>query len=233
MNNTQRNKLNMYEAVLTTLNTHSAVWNNMAAMNETVADLTGLLAQIRGAGAQLADSTTGLTQVKAEKKKQMANQAVALASVAFAYAAKQKDQALKSVLNYSFSKLYHETDNTSIDRCSAIYQRLLQLLPELRSYGVTETDLQNLQRVIEAFKQAIGDKGSIKSGSVVGNKTVVTLFAQTDELLKERMDKLVLWYKDTHPTFFNTYTHARNIIDLGGGKKTVKVEGKAAQVIKA
>ena len=44
------------------------------------------------------------------------------------------------------------------------------------------------------------------------------LFKQVDELLNERLDALVVQFKDSQPAFFNAYTTAREVVNAPGGR---------------
>jgi hypothetical protein len=45
------------------------------------------------------------------------------------------------------------------------------------------------------------------------------LFKDTDAILKNKLDKLILSFRITNPDFYTNYLNARIIVDLGGGKK--------------
>lgn len=222
MNITQTNKLNMFEATLTTLQNNQQSWSNIPAFAEAVAEFAAILPQIRSLGAQQVVPSAGITQSKAEKKERMAKQAFTLANIAMAYAAKEKNNELKTVLDFTFSDIHKCKDNISIDRSTAIHNRISAILPQLSSYNITGNDLASLSTAITDFQQAIGDKGTIMSGNVASTQALLRLFEEADTLLKDRLDKLIFRFQDLQPKFFDTYTNARIIRDLGKGRKIAK-----------
>lgn len=218
MNQIQQNKLNMYVAVQKTLSGQSTLWSDIVAISDAVTELNDLISLIRVMGAQRAVSTTGLTLTKAEKKKQMAEKALALGGLAFAYATKEKDQKLIAIFDYSLSDLNSVADNTAIDRCTAIHNEIIKLLPLLNGYNITEAEIAELFTAVDVFKEAIGEKGSTKGKGVASTKTLASLFKDGNSLLKNRLDKLIFRFKDNELAFFNAYTNARTPLSLGGGK---------------
>jgi len=46
------------------------------------------------------------------------------------------------------------------------------------------------------------------------------LFKETDAILKNKLDKLMLSFRITNPDFYTNYLNARIIVDLGVGTKT-------------
>ena len=65
MNNTQANKLNMYESMYKNLQDNQPIWNGIQAFAEAVNEFGALLPQIRTLSAQRIITTSGLTQMKA------------------------------------------------------------------------------------------------------------------------------------------------------------------------
>lgn len=229
MNTNEINKLNSHESTDKVLDKYYPVWSPVLAISETVTGFKGLVSQIRSMGAERAIVTTGLTQTKAEKREQMIDLALIWAGSGFAYATKQKDQTLKAVFNYSFSDLTGGADNTVLDRCQAIHNQLVKLLPVMADYQLTQTDLDEFLDAIREFKDAIGEKGSSKGTKVANTRQLKQLFREADDLLKNQLDKLVLRFKKTNPEFYNSYTNARKVVDLGGGK----VKKVTANILKA
>lgn len=224
MNNTQANKLNMYESMYKTLQDNQSLWNGIQAFAEAVNEFGALLPQIRTLSAQRIITTSGLTQMKAQKKENMAKQAVTLANVAMAYAARQKNDALKTTLDFSFSEINKSKDNTAIEMSTAIYTQINAILPELNSYGVAAGDMNALHTAIQDFQQVIGDKGNRLSGGVADTQALVRLFEEADAILKDRIDKFMFRFQDSNARFFDTYTNARVVKDLGKSHKVAKQE---------
>lgn len=57
------------------------------------------------------------------------------------------------------------------------------------------------------------------------------LFKDADLILKRKIDKLMIQFKTTNATFYNTFINARQIIDSGKGSKTLEVKLKPEEMI--
>jgi hypothetical protein len=218
MNTKEINKLNSHESTDKVLDKYNHVWSPVLAVSETVTGFKVVVLQIREMGAERAIITTGLTQTKAEKREHMIDLALIWAGSGFAYATKQKDQTLKAVFNYSFTDLTGGADNTVVDRCQAIHNQLVKLVPVMGDYQLTEAELDELLTAIKEFKDTIGEKGSSKGTKVANTQQLKQLFREADDLLRNQLDKLMLRFKKKSPEFYNAYTNARKVVDLGGGK---------------
>lgn len=224
MNKNQKNKSNMYEAVLKVLQSHSSSWQAIKALVEAVKEFEGLVAAIRHVGTQGEKDTTGVTRSKNEKKDLMVMKTSDLAAAAFAYANKHKLPELINTFNYSPSFLESADDNSAINISLAIAEEAEKISKALEDYGVSAEEIAEVKTLALVFRDSIGEKSNIKSSSVTITKNLATLFRESDSLLKTQLDKMVNRLHQKEPDFVNTYNNARIIRDLGERGK--KEEGK-------
>lgn len=219
MNNAKTNKFSMYKTVQKFGSQEAASFTAVPIIATTFADLNTLIGQVGKAAKQQGAKTKGITLSKAQQKKQMAELAVVVSGTVSAFATKTGNQELKSAMQYTFSEVNKQTDADSATTCDLIYDKALPFLPDLADYGLTTSTLADFRACIDTFEDLIG-----KRRGSVGTKTAATqdldeLFAQTDTLLKEVLDKLLQPFKSSNPNLYNQYLSARQVIDLGGRSK--------------
>jgi hypothetical protein len=219
MTTKQTNKLNMYEAVAKVMNENKTLWQDLTILTEVFAELNTLLSELRNVGSQRAKKTTGVTQNKSNKKEAMVKKATNLASSAYAYAERVKNRDLQSKFDYTYSVLFRSDDNNAINQVQAIVEEAEKIVNDLAPFGVKPEEITELKTLVESFTASIGEKSNVKSGRVSATKSLATLFKETDTLLKNQMDKLVLRLADSQATFYQTYQNARAIKDLGSRSK--------------
>ena len=219
MNNKQRNKLTMYEAVAQALQENQATWKSIKAMDKAFTTLQQLLKDIRITDTQRSKTTKGATQSKNEQKDKMALLAATMASSAYAYAGEINDSRLKAMFNYSLSTISLMDDNNAVSLCRAIYEEAEKIKKELEDYDIKAADFKELKENIDVFNASIGGNTNIKSNRVSATKTLTTLFDETDDLLRERMDKMLFRFKKDKPEFYQIYNNVRVIKDLGSRRK--------------
>ena len=66
---------------------------------------------------------------------------------------------------------------------------------------------------VEEFNGLIGKPRSILNNRYTAINTVDQLIDEGSSLLKTRMDKLMLMYRENNPEFYEGYQRARTIID--------------------
>lgn len=229
MNNSQQNKLSMYESAAKILDENKSIWQNLKALAEAVQEFTALLDALRNKGVQRAKNTTGVTQGKNAKKEQMAKKAAQLAASAFAYAEKLNDKVLQAKFNYSITDIKKTDDNNAISLTFAITEEAEKIQDKLADYGVQPEEISEVKSLGTEFKNFIGEKANVKSGRVAATGSLSDLFKAADNLLKNQIDKLLMRLKDQNPEFYRTYQNARAIRDLGG--RTRKKEEESSEKV--
>ena len=102
----------------------------------------------------------------------------------------------------------------------AVYNELKGLVAELEDYMVTAADLKVLKQAIDAYHANL--ESTQGQDSVARTRQLAGLFKQVSDHLKDHLDKLMNRIARKEPVFFDTYTNARVILDLGGGRKKVE-----------
>ena len=214
MNKRQSNKLNSYLSVKGVLESNKSIYESIEIINQTVENYFSVVNEITGIATKVELDTTGETSAKMEAKVRLANMASGLAATGAIYAFEQHDVELESALEYSYSDLRYAKDAETLEIALAIESELLDHKEELASYMVSEEDLGNLRKIIEEFLDSLAIRGGEKSRNVAETKRLALLFRIADDLLKKRLDRFILRLKIDNPTFFDTYTNARIIVDL-------------------
>ena len=93
-------------------------------------------------------------------------------------------------------------------------------MTKLDDYMVTAADLKVLKQAIDAYRTNL--ESTQRQDSVARTRQLAGLFKQASDHLSDHLDKLVNRIARKEPVFFDTYTNARVILDLGGGRKKVE-----------
>lgn len=215
MNKGQNNKLTGYKESLRVLNDYTSIWAENQVASEVVNQIKSNVDDIESSSVEKSKDTTGSTTTKNEQKETMARNASILAATGYAYAARIRNSTLQALFDYSFSALENVSDNVSIARCKAIHDALVPLLGDLANTGLGQADLTLLLKDIDGFKISIGYKSSAKNNSKTENRSLASLFDETDDLFTEQLDKLLLRYSIRFPEFHEEYVDSRRARNLG------------------
>lgn len=230
MKKTQENKLSMYLAVQKVCADNSSVWNGIVACTNAVTELQNKINEITAKRQIQEDNTKGITEDKTELRNKMVEKAMFVKGAIQAYATNTNNHALYESVNYSASEIKRIADTIARDRALLIYNKGNSNLTSLSDYGVNAGVLSGLQSSINDFAGIMASPRTAKSISKAATLEISELINEADVIVKKKLDKLMLQFKESNEAFYNTYLNAREIIDLGKGSKTIEVILNANEV---
>lgn len=215
MNNRQESKLSMSRAVEGVGLQYASVYAGNVAFKAAFELFRTKIAAILSAAQQDASVITGITADKNVSKEELCSKAAELASVAFAYASTVGSNALKNEVDFSYSKLFKLRDDLLAPNCQNIHDRVAGNAAALADYGVTAAMTTELQQLIDRYSADAPKPRTAMSSRKATTAALVTLFEELDDVLKNRLDKIIVLFEKTHPDFAAAYGTARRIIEQG------------------
>lgn len=96
-------------------------------------------------------------------------------------------------------------------------QRLLELAhkhsAQLLSYGHDPEKMSAIEQAISAYSNLIAKPMDAIAERKQKTTNLKELFARLDSVLYDKLDKLIVLFKSSHPDFYGEYRTARNVID--------------------
>jgi hypothetical protein len=217
MNATQANKLNSYLAVQGTLESHTDVWKSLPAFAVGAEELDEHISSIQSL-AQTQTSQNGAAAEKAQTFQALVGAAYEVAAATRACAVASSNQELARRVDFSRSNVGRGRDTAVVARCQDILAAATENVGSLGDYGVNQAKLNGLKKKIENFQTVQAKPRQGRATSSAATKQLGQLFGEADELLNERLDALVVQFKQSQPAFFNAYNAARVTVRITGGR---------------
>jgi hypothetical protein len=218
MNSIQLNKLNMYLAVEAVLDSHKDTWQTMPAFEAGATELSEHIANIQGL-AQTQTSKNGGSAEKAQAFQTLVDSAYEIAAATRACAVASSNSELAAQADYSRSAVGDGRDSEVVARCQSILAMATANLASLADYGVTQAKLTALKKKIENFQAVQAKPRHNIATSSAATKGMPELFFAANEVLRDRLDGLVVQFRSTEAAFYNEYNGARVIVDSPGVRK--------------
>jgi hypothetical protein len=225
MTTNQENKLTMYRAVITYLNQHKTILNSLPHFAQCFTQLKDLVNQIEENKKNQETQITGITKQKNEWRDELIELAGEVANKVKVYATFAKNTILKEEVDYTDTDLRKVAHNVLKDRAQIIYDKALENLAQLADYRVNQELLGNLAEAIQKFTDAMPNTRVSQVSKKGITKNLKNIFADIDDLFKNRLDGLLLMLKKDEAQFYTGYSNARNIIDLKGRGKNKEEAG--------
>ena len=219
MNDKQMNWLRMYRKVKGVNTDHKDVVAKYPPIGKSYQTFEGSLSQIETIASEGALSG-GSFESKEKMKESIGSLASELAASGYVYAKDIGSSELAAVLDVSFSEIRYADDQTTLSLAMAVHKELEGLLTPLKEYMITKSDLKELKQLDDAYKASLENTKSVDS--VARTRQLPGLFSKASAHLSNHLDKLMHRIKRKEKVFFDTYTNARVILDLGSGRKKME-----------
>ena len=211
----QTKKLSAHRALSTALEDFKAKWTPLGAFKRAVTAFNDCLDSIDELARIQADKSGAGTE-KALCLVALATDAHTVASAVAALASDTGDAGLAAKVNFSRSEVKRGREAEIITRCENIHAAATANLKALDGdYGVTQAKLTALQQKIDAFRTAQPKPRRSRGSTKAATEQLRVCFTKADEIASEKLDKLVVQFEASEPTFFSEYMSARKIGQAG------------------
>ena len=213
----QINKLNMCLAVLMVLTRFRTIWETVVAFSNDVTALRSNVDTLHAERQKQERTKTGVAKDKKQKKHRVSSLALRIGGILQSYATAIGDFVLYEKVNYSMTDLMNARDTVTADRCRIILTEARAVENLLGDYNLTPAMVTELSGAIDEYVDVLAAPRIAISEGSVSTRNIAGLFRSSDNILKNKLDKMMLSYETTNPDFFQEYQNARIIVDLGKG----------------
>lgn len=214
MKKTEENFLTMVTTVLTYLKNQTEVVL-LPIIDTTIAEVEEKASEADEKNRMVVNGTSGATTRKDEARESMVDEILAVSSIGSVYANIIGDPEMAYICKTSVSEFDKIRDNEIGPMCSEIVDQVEAHKEQLADYGVNDETISNARAAITTYLNYYGEKESHSAEKVSARKALTTAISEVRNLLTMRLDPLMEVYRKSNPDFFNSYTAARVIKDLG------------------
>ncbi|MBN1251811.1 MAG: carboxypeptidase regulatory-like domain-containing protein [Bacteroidales bacterium] len=221
MKSRQENKLNMYLAVISYLNTKTEIINKLPKYVESFNALNTGINNIKTLADEQSLKKSGISKNNKEFKKQLAKLAADTSRKLITFAKFTNNNLLLDEINFTESKLKYANKNNIREYAQGIYNRAQSNITELEAYGISEETQTALLAGITTFIDSIPQPRIAKANIKQNTNQIVKEFINADTALANidaAMEIIMLSELD----LYKQYKTLRKIIPLGKGSYAVK-----------
>ena len=215
MNKRQENKRTMYGGANSTLKENAQIVTGVPALATAQAELENKIAEIDVTNNQILQVVAGKRISKTAARAELTGRVVKIASAAAAFAMTTGNNELLANVGITPSALKNMRDTELIGWSEGFYNTVAPVGEQLADCGITGATLADLRAKIDQFKAATESRETGSAAQKAAHAKLNGLFRETDQLLTNVIDKLVLSLKLDHPDFYNAYQASRVIRDIG------------------
>lgn len=220
----QRNKMAMFNATKNVFGTYPEELGTINALANFIEDFKQLMLKIEEVHKVQEGNTTGNRQLKLKEEEEMITATVQIAGTMYVYAQVNNLPDLMEKCSVSVTQLRRQPDEQLKAACTNIYDEAVKLGDALSDYGKTPEQVAQLKKEIDDFAALIASPRSAIVTRSQATKELAVLIDEANDMLCNKIDKLINLLKDSQPKVYNTYKGARVIVDLRAGKKLIEAE---------
>jgi hypothetical protein len=219
MNDKQNAKLNMAQRTSETLKRYESAYSGIAPMVAAVAALNTDIANIRETQKERgAVNVPASTLEKREAERQMIEPCVKVANALYVIGFTSDNKDLTTLQGLSENSFYRLNDNAALALARRMLDLAHQYAAELQDYGIGKAEIKAMEAAIEAFHALIAKPMDTIGTRKQKTTNLTQLFAGLDSTLYDKLDRLMVLFKQAAPEFYGEYRTARNIIFSNEGK---------------
>jgi hypothetical protein len=214
MNDIQETKQRVYRTVSETCHNNEKTYAGTTAFEKAVMMLDNSIDAIgKTEQQQSGTQSEGVSEEKSKAADALAQEGVRMANAIYVFAVDTEDKVLQTKVNVNKSMFYNGHDGDALVLAKNIADEAHSHEAGLVAYGIDAAAIAALDTAVAAFDSLI-----VKPRATIDERKVYTgnlkqLFAQTDSILHDRLDKLIALFKTSAPEFYALYKNARNIIN--------------------
>jgi hypothetical protein len=212
MNKTQTNYFNMFLNVQEFFNDNSQIWSNIPRTVSYKNDFDEIIVLLREKSGVSIESIS-VSNKKDKLKEQIAQKTSAILGILTAFAHEKDDMDLAKQVDLSKSAILRLKDTELVPKVTFFISIARQYIEELADFGLSEASLTELEAMADEFNGLIGKPRSIRNKKFVALSEVEQLINEGNNLLKNKLDKLMLMFRESNPAFYDGYHRARVIVD--------------------
>lgn len=222
MNDLQEDYLSMFTVIIERCEENIDLITPVPMLLQSLTEFKAKVQQIKDIALQQDTAITGVAEDKRNLKRNLAYRSNITAKIVSAYAFRQKNFTLKAEVDYSETQLFKMRDEIIYAHCQNIHDRAQENIVALAACGLTPQIIADMQQAITDFEDFSAEPTLALNKRKIATETLITLFVETKQLLRERMDTNMSLFKLTNMHFYRLYKVSRKLRKSGGRKRKKK-----------
>ena len=211
MTSQQENKLAMFLAVKAVCATHQQDWSTLPAFGQDHDELLAAIDRIV-ALARKRSSFSSAVKIKNSARRELTEAVLETAGAMRALAHREGNQELTELTEPNRSGLARLRGHALVRYGQDLIDTGRVHLPALAAYGVTEARVNALQGCVDSYQAAVAMPRQVAADVKATTRQLAIEFRTADDLLDNRLDRLILQLRSGAPAFCEAYEHARRIV---------------------
>ena len=213
MNDRQNAKLNMAQRVSETYTRYENLYNQVPALISAVETLNEDIDNIREVLKERGEvNVSAATLEKRVAEKNMIGLCIKATNALSVIGFLNSNPDLTTFQSTSENTFYRLSHNATLALAKRVLNKAREHEVELRDFGFHPDEANEMENAINKFQLIIAKPMDRIGERKQKTTNLAQLFAALDSTFYDRLDKLMILFKESEPDFYGEYRTARNII---------------------
>jgi hypothetical protein len=226
MNKEQEDKLNMYQAADSVLQTNSAVWITNVPFSAAVTALEDGIDEIENKRDQQELNITGITEDKSNRRQKLEDDTYTMGNIIVFYASTSNNRELLKQVKFGRSELSKARDNELPGMADQVQAAAAANALALAPFGITPAMITTHQATIDDFVLYISKPRAALANTSAATEEIPSVFKDIDKILEEQLDMGMELYHVSDNDFYTTYFNSRIIVNSPTKTRALEVHVK-------
>jgi hypothetical protein len=221
------NKIGMFFTVSAVCESNAEVWQDNEVFTGNYKKFLSNISQIKICKDLLLLETISLETFKSVDRIELEEYAFFISGKLARFASETNNELILNETRNYRKNLSNMNDLELLWVCSKLSNTCLSNISILENYGITSDSIADIQQLSSAFSIGVNRTKSSHSKTKSVRENIKKLVMDTEDLVKDKLDKNVEFFKNSNPEFYTQYQVARIIVDLesSGASETSKIAG--------
>jgi len=206
------NRVTMIKTTSSYMAEQHDVWSTMVPLQTAMTELDAKIAEI-DAAAQKHETPHGATADKADARDALEDATFLMCEALGVLAHGTGDNDLVALTRVTRTLLDRMGVEELSNRATAVLAQANARRAELVTYQVTQANIDELSAALTEFNQAKAGPRTATAERAVLTESLPKLINEANDILKNRIDRMVSLFSRTNPRFVAGYESARVIVD--------------------
>lgn len=216
MKQSQTNRVTMFKTTAGVLDENHSLWSGMAPLVTSVQEFEAKLAAIDGTAQKQETPTTGATVDKASARDALEEVLFLTCEALGVIGISGHDNDLVALTDFTPSTLHRLGDEELANRATTILEKANAKKPELATFQVTQTNIDELSQALQSFKDSKEKPRTVTANRTAETGSLESLIRDANGILRNQIDPMINLFRRSNSKFVAVYRSARVIIDRPG-----------------
>jgi hypothetical protein len=210
----QENILRMYYAVSAVCETNSEIWQENEVFTASYRKFQAKIPEIQKFKDVLKMEIIATETFKSIDRIELEEMGFYISSKILNFAKNSANEQLYSDIHTYRNNLLKSSDHELVTICSNFSQQASIHLNALSEYGISAENIAEFQQFLTFFSSNLNRLRLSTTKNKSTQDVLRKYYKEADDLLKNKLDIEIEFFKNSDPDFYNLYTAAREIINL-------------------